>query len=357
MIAEELGRNTSRKKAEEAKEKRKRLKELQQKKAATSAKIASIASTSIQNVQSPIVPAEGSTNAISSSTFPLNITSTNIISRSTTSKTNGLSAVEIANEQRQIRAKLVLQNRTVNKIQAVYRSYIIRAHQIEFFTAELQKKIVDIETLYNILLKKSSIYILPTSTATSLIRQFLFVSSRNIRRNDTGIEMTKLLCKLLDYAILPGLENSNHEKNPILPWIGTSIGEYRLYQFIRSLLNHYFNTHSESYLKSIVRCLQSLLVGSAALPLHCRSRLFPNPVKDAVTNDPSTIDMIRIIRQQLLRMGDKPIPSDAETKREACFASPDKNRIGMMIQLLLDIFISLHPISGTVKISIMIRAW
>ena len=354
MFAEELGGNTSRKKAEDAKEKRKRLKELQQKKAATSAKIASISSTSVQQVQSPITPDVEITSATfspsntvsryTSGSHLVSPSSMTSVTTSTGSKTNALSAVEIAAEQRLIRAKLAVQHRTVNKIQSIYRSYIVRKHQIELFTTELQKKLVDIETLYNMLLKKSSVYILPSSMATSLIRQFLFVSSRNIRRNNdstsSGPRMTSVVSPLLDFVLLPGLESIHQEKNPIRSWMDTSIGKYRLLQFLRFLLNHYFSTYSEPCGTSIIRCFRALLVGSSPLQVHCRSRLFPIPPIHDATADASDLDMIQIIRRQLLCMGDKPIPSDAETKRETCFAAPDKNRIGGMIQLLLDIFIS-----------------
>ena len=345
MFAEEIGGKTSRKKAEDAKEKRKRLKELQQKKAATTAKIASLSSTSVQYVPAtPIIPVIGNTSVMPSNTFSLNATfkntGSNILSPSLTSKPNSLSAVEIAAEQRQIRAKLSLQNRIVNKIQAIYRSYKVRNYQIELFTTELQKKLIDVETLHNMFLKKSSIYILPSSMATILMRQFLFISSRNMmRRKNNETLMTPLLCKLLDLVLIPGLESTNHDKNTILPWLDSSVGEYRLLQFLRLILKHYYSTHTEPCLKSIVRCLRALLIGTSKLQLHCRSLLLPIDIADAAVS-PFTFDMMQIIRRQLLRMGDKPIPSNAESKRETCFTTPEKNRVGMMIQLLIDVITS-----------------
>ena len=348
MFADEIG--GSRKKAEDAKKKRLQLKQLQQKKAATSAKIAALSSTSVQHVQSPVVPVEvdNAVSATSSSTFSPMATSRhtgpNVISPSiTTSKTNSLSAVEIAAEQRQIRAKLALQNRIVTKTQAIYRSYIVRKHQTELLTTELQKKLFDVETLHNMLLKKSSVYVLPTTMATTLVRQFMFVSSGNVRRNDFEAQLTPLLSKLLDFVVIPGVENSNNDKNPILPWIDSSVGIYRLHRFLQFLLHRYYSTLVVPCLESIIRCLRALLVGSSMLQLHCRSLLLPDNNTD-VTSSQSTFDMIRIIRQQLLLMGDKPIPSGAESIREKCFAPPEKKRIGMMIQLLLDVIVD-RPIA------------
>jgi ubiquitin-protein ligase E3 C len=350
MFAEELGGNANRKKAEEAKERRKRLKELQQKKAATSA-LPNVPVT--QSILPETSAMEG--NALTFSTSVINLSTKPVVATtisSISSNSKAMTAVEKAAEQRQLRAALAAQQNAAVKIQATFRGFCSRSHQRMLHIRELEKKLCDVETLRTIILKKSpqsmTTYILPTAMSTALVRQFLVVSRIhvNCRKGDeTNTTHHLLLGQLLDLAVIPGLENGGGEsdKNPIASWIDSSVGCYRLRQFLRCLLDHVFSNHLRKSSISVIRCLRALILGNSKLQSHCRQSMFPKTIRDddAAATTPSkdfnTFDLIQNLRHYLICMRDKPIPMDAEVNREACFAHEAKNHSGVVMQLVLEI--------------------
>jgi ubiquitin-protein ligase E3 C len=319
MFAEELGGNSSRKRAEEAKEKRKRLKELQQKKAARQ----SLAT------QTETKTAAGTAVLSTSIVAPLSV--------APTTSTLKLSAVEKAAEQRVLRAALAAQHTAAIRIQALCRGVRSRLHQRRSRRQELEQKCSDIETLRTIVAKKSvATYVLPVTMAATLLRQYLFAARIvcSVKREKVPQQQSLLLERLLDLAIIPGLEREG-DKNPVAPWFvdESSLGHFRSEQLLLCLLDHLFSHHFNIPFKNsaIFRCLRALLLGSAPWQNKCRWFLFPRI--------PSRLDVIQRLRYYLLHMsGNQPIPLDAEVKREACVQGQE--RAGAVLLLILDLLLA-----------------
>lgn len=372
MFAEELGGNASRKRAEEAKARRKRLKEKQQQQAAaeaqkksTVATSSTISSSSSGVISSPSATAGAGPSTSWSATSPLTgavavtpvLSQPSTVSRGTTlltsktttssSSSSGkpqLSAVERAAEQRQIRATAAAQKQAAVRLQAALRGKLTRTRLRRAARARLESKLGDLATIRTILQKKqtaSSSYIPPVTTAVPLLGDFVFALRPNSGYNYKE-DVVPLFHQILDLVILPGLQQAEDpSRNPVVSWcflnenqedpIRQKQGLYRLKQLLRLLLE-YSNSKNVACAEAVVQCLRSLLLGTTPAPslnLLCREQCLFKQQKH--------FDLIETLRHNLLFFRDKPIPTDAEEKRDACFSANDKNRVGALFQLTVEV--------------------
>lgn len=356
MFTDELGGNASRRRAEEAKERRKRLKEQQLKKLAAAAASAPSSSTtgsgsSFAAGVAQVVRTSAEHSVTLSSARPVVQLTPPRQNSATTTTTKVQTAVELAAAQRQRRAAQAAQQHAAVKAQAVTRGFVSRSKMRNSVARELEQKLSDMDTLRSILLKKSpsaKIYIFPSAAATALVRQFLFVAATIDSSKKKSVAFSPpssaaaVFARLLELAVLPGLEAAaDGGQNPVAPWIESTVDRVRLRRFLRSLLLHY-NQSNASERKSadvILRCLRALVLGTSPLQLHCRALMLRAQAEPSLSDSAQTsrgLDLIASLRHHLLFLHDKPIPADADVKRDACFSATDKIRLGALTLLVLD---------------------
>ena len=180
-----------------------------------------------------------------------------------------LSAVERAAAERKARQQLKHQSQSATKIQSLYRAHksntALYIRQAEL----LDKRLADLQTLGNILLKANKgQYVPPPATATTLTLQLLYLTHRTPwRRRDAspdgsahwgtekklslganigsdkdsqilldcadGTANLRRLTIYLSCVVLPGIMSSDDDMDPFLPWLDTYVGRRRVDQLLR----------------------------------------------------------------------------------------------------------------------------
>ena len=181
-----------------------------------------------------------------------------------------LSAVERAATERKARQIIKHQSQSATKIQSLYRAHnsntALYAHQAEL----LDKRLADLQTLGNILLKANKgQYVPPPATATTLTLQLLYLTHRTPWRrrdaspdgsahwgtekklslganigsdkdsqillncDDDGAANLRRLTIYLSCVILPGIMSADDNMDPFLPWLDTYVGRRRVDRFLR----------------------------------------------------------------------------------------------------------------------------
>ena len=360
--SEELKGNTTRKRQEEARARRRQLKQQQLKK-----------QQSKKDNESALASSSGATAAVASSvtssvTQPASFAIPALKEKSTAKPT----AVATALQQRQLRQEQQLKQKAALVIQSFYRAYRSNCRLITEQSSLLSQRLKDLETLRNLIMQKTNAdYVPPPATATVLVRQLLFVT-RSIpwQRKDGTKTHTQLrsppddsqrLEQTLQYVLLPGLLGKDDNLDPILTWMDGVVGRVRLMELLRLCLVTLTSRSVPS--SNVLSCIDSFLrtvlgisankSARASIVEQCRVMLpmiglpFPvnsppatknlkQPQSPPYAETGSALDIIQILRYQSLFGSGKPIPNDAEKRREACISSNQREQNDVLFQIALD---------------------
>jgi ubiquitin-protein ligase E3 C len=355
-----LGASASRKCAEENKASRKKLLEQQQKKAAAqkraaaaaactaAPKVVSTASSAPGLGPSPVAPSAAPPPATKAAPV---VTAAAAASTATRPHQNNvLTAVERAQQQRQMRAKSAQLQKSAIQLQAWLRGRLTQKRVRDQETVALQQKLSDLTTVVAMLREKGQSFVPPVSTTTALVRTLLFIT-----RFKVGQDHVQMLGQVLEGAVLPALRQDESKKPSLaVVWMREecfvsdkkiTTGQYRLKRLIHCVLLTAFEQPQimEDVLSPLLRLLRTILVDSGtvaspsvlSLEQYCR-QLMLFPYQEAVAD--KEFDLMTWLRHYLLFVqSSKPIPDEAEAKRENCFAASEKNRAGALFQLLTDV--------------------
>jgi ubiquitin-protein ligase E3 C len=369
MFSEELSGNANRKRQDANRERRRKLKQEQQKKALEKKKKdEKDTSTPDQNATAKSVNL--ATNVSISIGFN-NATS----SANTSSGNKQLSAVEIANAQRQQRLGAQVQKTACTKMQSFYRSHrsncVLLNGQHQLLTNRLQ----DLSTLRGILKENANTdYIPPPATCTAFCQQILFLSqslpykaSAN-QRHEILIKLrnvekdSRLVQQIFDLVLIPGLTSADENINPFAVWLQSPEGTKR----IRSMIRLALVTATNSLVNATVwkSCLKFVRIVTVSNPSKnpstntintsilefCRPLLLtrkkPNLGSTRAENAPQSylsipstpLDLISLLRHHLLyATGGGPIPPTASKSRESCIPPKQREQADDLFQTVLSI--------------------
>lgn len=356
MFAEELKGNTARKRQDEVRARRRQLKQQQQKK--EQEKKEDVATTTIP-----------SSEATSIATIPT--PSASVVREETsfrapaTESSAKPSAVATALQQRQLRQEQQLKQKSAVTIQSTYRAYHSNSRLVQEQALLLSQRLKDLETLRNLILQKTNVeYVPPPATATVLARQLLFLTksipwkradgTRNtetVLRNPT--DDASRLQQTLQYVLLPGIIGKDDNLDPILTWMDDSRGRMRLMELLRLCfvtlatktvhsskvfvaIESFLNSPATSSIVEQCRVMLPTIYSSDAVfsPPPIADKLKRNILPFSLTGSP--LDIIHILRYQLLFGCGKPIPSDAEKRRESCVPAKQREKNDVLFRLTLD---------------------
>lgn len=336
MFAEELAGNASRKRAEENKARRRRLKQQQDKNKASAAPLA------------PFVPASSSTVS------PVN---TGLALPTPVATGQQLTAVERAQQQRELRGQVALQEKSASVIQSWARMVLSNSLSRKEQLSQLKQRLSDIATLRTILKVKGVEYVPPPATTTSLTRQLLAVSFTipHFRRERYLRPLYgDLSQQLLEFCVNPSLRSTDENLNALFVWLESSEGRLRLTDLLR-LFKLFAVAGGSGSFPAIAEFWRLLLVhegnsASKSLNKHCRSMLippavahrFPPPVDTvaplSMAYRGSSLDVMSALRYYLLyrSAGPRPIPSNAKDLRDKCISVEAQDRAGEWLLVVLD---------------------
>jgi ubiquitin-protein ligase E3 C len=362
MFADELAGNSSRKRAEENKARRLRLKAQQQKKA--NGKVTSPTPALVADDVASLAEASSNLSIEHSTSSIAKDVSIATVAPKTVTASAQLSAVEKAEQQRQIRAETTKKIHASIAIQRVYRRYYcniaLRNHHVEL----ISKRTQDINTLREMLFHTKNIkYVPPPTTVTAMVRQLLFLTTRTRYYDKTKMRMRvkridslrqlDLLANLVNDVLLPGISSIDEKVNPMLSWLATQEGRNRLKQFLLVVMvaisSKKTNGNALDSLLNFLRSVLGLSKDTSApkqVQDYCWSLLFPNspPIYDSSQSDDppyasesSDLGFISILRYFLLFIsaGADPIPPDAMNAREACIPETSKKQGGELFLIIL----------------------
>uniref|UniRef100_A0A7S2UH98 HECT-type E3 ubiquitin transferase n=1 Tax=Attheya septentrionalis TaxID=420275 RepID=A0A7S2UH98_9STRA len=379
MFAEELSGNASRKKQDEARNRRRQVKQQQQRRAVTAAAIVSnapAAGSTTSDTPSAAATVGNNGDTVTSSTpvavsaaaplpvspalFSGPLASNNAPSSSatTTGGASSSSAVAQALEQRRIRTLQRLQTASAVCIQSWFRAVLSNHALLHEERQSFDKRMGDLITLGTILkTAKKTTYVPPPATTSMLSLQLLFIVQPPFRNKSTkdgskksiDIKDANRLESLLRHVLLPGILSDDDQLDPLLPWLHSVEGKFRLEKLLRfSVLCFVSCPGMTTIHKSVDALIRALIVGAKARPviaqhcqkflLHATSPLEVNEKVDGIVPEKS-LDLIWRLRTLLLYgTGAKgePIPSNAEKMRESCISKQDRDRANIMLLLVLD---------------------
>lgn len=367
MFAEELNGNANRKRQDANRERRRKLKQEQQKKTLEKKKKEE---KDTPDQKATTISVNVSTNVSTSVGFN-NVTS----AANNSSGNKQLSAVEIANVQRQQRLEAQVQKTASTKIQSFYRAHrsnrVLLNGQNQLLTNRLQ----DLSTLRGILKEKANTdYIPPPATCTAFCQQILFLSQslpykaianqcheiriklRNVEKN------SRLVQKIFDLVLIPGLASSDENINPFAVWLQSPEGTKRIRSMIRLALVTATNPLVDATVwKSCLRFVRIITVSNPTKNLStntintsilefCRPLLLtrerPNKGSTRAGNDPqpyismssTPLDLLSLLRHHLLySTGGAPIPPTASKSRESCIPPKQREQADDLFQTVLSI--------------------
>lgn len=385
MFAEELSGSATRKRQEENRARRRRLQKEKQKQAAKS-----IAGTPLGTTDTAIAPGTPSTNDPVGTAPKEPLATAGIApapvfaaapSEIATEGGGKSAAVANALQQRQLRQTVQLQQKACIKIQSIMRSYRSNRHLLDHHSRLLSKRLSDLGKLRALLQKKNpdSPFVPPPATTTALVQQLIFLTKRvpNRRKvisSDTGpasattakqggiqlrknMDLISNLNDILDFTVIPGLQSSRDDDdklNPLLPWLESAQGTYRLKTLVQICLQVATTKNSPLPCVSNIGTFLRLILGvdkqfplskrsrDTILPL-CRSWLLVDPTTAAAmeavaienSGPGATMDIFRKLRTFLLFTigGSQPIPSTSASQRESCISASERLHADVLFQL------------------------
>jgi hypothetical protein len=391
MFTEELKGNASKKRQDQARERRRKLKQQQLKKQKEN-KLKTEHEGSIQ-LQSP-----QNSELVVGLADQAPITSVSAASKSTSissEKATSSDAVANALEQRRIRSIQKAHQSATLTIQAAYRSYRCIKNLVQQERSVLEKRLSDLTTLTNILKKQKQIdYVPPTSLATALVHQLLFLTHTTPRvvkiqtngqdRETSCFEysyfsrvnalMTKdisLLSKILEMVLLPGILSNDVHLEPTIVWLESKEGRLKLKKLLRLIcfvlrarMTHAGKSHGsmpfvagaddirviDKFLRVVIGIDSNSKPANKNLVSYCRnlllsqnydySMLEPGGIKigqKSIKND--NLDLIHILRSFFLYPSCQKerniIPPNADEAREKCILKTDRERADVIFRLIL----------------------
>jgi hypothetical protein len=424
MFAEEIGGNATRRKQEEARARRRTLKQEQQKKSQqqqpqrqqqhqeqldpnsyANTNPSGIINEDINPLSSGGLSAAATiTNATSNSTIWNSPTSTN------TPIASKLSAIQIAEEQRQQRLLTQARKNAAIKVQSFYRSHKSYVRLLHDESQVLTKRLQDLSTLRTLLKDKvGTDYVPPPATSTALVQQLLFLCQSAPHHKTKGTNKlgsvklrettrdSKLVQQVLVLAIMPGIASSDENVNPFAVWVQSPEGRRRIQSLLRLVLitatdsgvvKQICATCCQFLLAVMVPPEQSTTVSTLVLDT-CRPLLLSTaPLVSAIETTPMTtvsssiaststsshpsgqffhnkskatptkyyaqmdapMDLISILRHHLLYVtGGAPIPTTADKMREACIPDAHRDQADALFQAIVTILVknsTYHKISS-----------
>ena len=396
MFAEELGANSGRKRAEANRAKRLQMKQQQQKKLAQqkqleqkkkeSQSIAAAASSENPTGNGVDVSAPLADGKVLSATSTAFESSTNNIPPSLSSNNHAkpLSAVERANQQRELRALEARQTKSVLQIQATYRRYRSNAREEVSFQNLLQKRLGDLKTLSTIIQQKKGIELVPPpATTSSLVRMALWLllepPHRTSHQNSWGkrrilpisSEKKTILQQIVQLCLLPGLRSQDDDKNPFVAWVQSSDGKLRIGYILHVLLVCLVETTTSEDFGTLIIVFLRTITGLSSTNTHdatlngmttehiqfacgflghsgkSKDVILPPEKKEANRQNGGMLkhiyerpdaDFVALLRYYLhfIVAGPQPIPAQAEALREASIPDNGKKRAGLIFSFALD---------------------
>ena len=388
MFAEELSGSATRKRQEENRARRRQLQKEKQKQAAKSN-----AATGVGMTAAAVAPDTSSTNDPVGAAPKEPLATAGIAPASVfaaappeiaTAEGGGKSAaVANALQQRQLRQTVQLQQKGCIKIQSIMRSYLSNRHLSDHHSRLLSKRLSDLGKLRALLKKKNpdSPFVPPPATTTALVQQLIFLTRplskrRKVSSTDTGsscetmakhwdvqlqknvgMDLISNLNDILEFTVIPGLQSSRDNDdnlNPLLPWLESAQGTYRLKAFVQICLQVATTKNSPLPCVSNIGTFLRLILGAdKQYPLSKRSRdtilprcgswLLVDPATAAAMEavaiedfDPgATMDIIFLLRRFLLFTigGSQPIPSTSASQRESCISTSERLHADVLFQL------------------------
>lgn len=365
MFAEELSGNANRRRQDANRERRRKLKQEQQRKALEKKKKEKGKATSVSKATSKV------------SNFATNVTTSvetksAISSANTSSGNKQLSAVEIANAQRQQRLEAQLQKSACTKIQSFYKAHRSNCLLLRDQSILLTNRLKDLSTLRAILKQKANTdYIPPPATCTAFCQQILFLSKpipyKTVvnQHRDTCIKIrnvekdSRLVQEIFDLVLIPGLASPDENTNPFVVWLQSPEGMNRIRFMIRLALTTATNPSVDvAVWKSCLKFVRMTTISKpikgpatnnvqASILKFCRSLLL-SPQALATTVVPTSqqhlsmtstpLDLLSLLRHHLLyTTGEAPIPPTASTLRESCFSPKQKEHSDVLFQAIMSI--------------------
>lgn len=392
MFAEELSGSATRKRQQENRTRRLQMKTDKQKQDAktTTATTAVTAAASGAVANGPTLPLAGVAPATTLS--PISTPDEAM------GNTGGKSAaVANALQQRQLRQTSQLQAKSAIQIQTLVRSFLSNCQRLNYHSQLLAKRLTDLGKLRTLLNQKNpdSPFAPPPATTTALVQQLLFLTTpipykRKQQSSETGksgstavpksgakiklrsVEVIVNLQRVLEFSVIPGLQGQDDNLNPLLPWLESAQGTYRLKFLLAVCLLVAASKNAPLSCVSVIGQFLSLSLGvdkqypltpkaRQVIPPQCRSWLIVNPMMSAsprasnnsspsspmkvtrtapaVGDNKETMDIFQTLRKLLLFTigGPQPIPSNSAVLREKCISAKERSHADILFQLVVNI--------------------
>ena len=320
MFADEISGNASKKRQEQARARRRQLKKEKEQKA--------------------------NTTTSSTKKQPLFV-------RNETKKPSSI--VEATLEKRQLRQMQQKELLSIIKIQSIIRMSLSNLHLIQQQTQQVQKRLNDLKTIFQLFVSSQKEYAPPPATVSLLTHQLLFLLSK-LQPNTT--DGRRMLCYLLEYALLPGITSKEVHLDPFLPWLESSTGKItfqKLLHFILQSLSltslHHTNQEETEYLQTVNKFLRVILgihhsdnegggvvARSSIVQMSRLHLLFPPSSTDRDLYLPNWIRSLLVIDQIIL---DQAVDQSLSLFFKKKIPLSHQQRNQMLIQIMLDIIVEL----------------
>ena len=382
MFAEELSGNANRRRQDANKERRRKLKQEQQRKALEKKKKEKEGNKTMIETESQdpnaTTPNPSNLSVLSS---PIGVGSNAAATNNNNNKNKQLSAVEIANMQRQQRHEAHVQKKSCTKIQSFYRAHRSNCTLLYGQNELLTNRLKDLSTLRGILKQKANTdYIPPPATCTAFCQQILILTkslpyqkSRTSQHHNQirvmklrNVEKdSRLVQQIFDLVLIPGLQSPDENTNPFAVWLQSSEGKERIrsmirlalvtatnptvdatvwkscLQFVRIITVSEMGTES-SVRGSIVRFCQSLLLKGKNTKEKSATAGATSILPRNISMISAPLNLLSLLRHHLLySTGGAPIPTSATSLREKCIPPKQREQADALFQTVLSILVAL----------------
>lgn len=357
MFAEELSGNASKKRQEEARARRRQLKQ-QKAKPKVVVKPTNFLSTAAAAAAAP-------------SSVPTVVAPAPLVPETEPTTTTKNTAVQNALQQRAVRQKTQLDEKSTVRIQSFYRMHLSNRRVLKEQASLLSARLKDLVTLGTLLKQKTKAdYIPPPATATVLVRQLLFLTrtlpykkpqSVVLRSHEDVIRVHQVIQNVL----LPGILGTDENLDPILPWPPARLEEVlrlALVVAVRPGLQDATVTTIDMFLRALIGT--EAKKARPSVVEEARHYLFPvvpltflNDNEDESLNSPddkkqsskkdklkpyphqqvgATLDLLLILRHHLLFAKGDPIPKNSSRSREDCYSKGERGQSDVLFILAVD---------------------
>ena len=405
MFRDELAGNASRKRQEQARERRRKLKLEQQRKEQLKVKSQKLQSKKKEDSSKEAANGTDLTTSISDVNVAISSKSNLGLEVGKKPLPSNINAVSQAIEQRKIRVLRKLHESSAIVIQSFYRSFKSNKKLEADTRSILHKRVSDLITLTKIIEDSkiqpeneksgaaiSAKYVPPPALAMGMLYQLLYIChttprfhfNRNIDnenmcasakqltyfskiRNDMSKIDIELTCSVIRYILLPGIKAIDEHLDPMIGWLNSKEGEYRLKKVLRlccfmlvaarnasstaPLLKDCEVYHITEFLSALLGITQACVCARENLVKACRTILLDSSSSPLVFQPGGinigkipvsyqSLDLIYILRSYLIFPSGEAkaefiIPTEAEKKREACISSERRKRGDRICNLVM----------------------